>query len=352
MRELFKSLSSSCNEGMDIYKDIFLSSIRDVFPIITDSNKLKSHIRTKKYENAESLLRFSLVFNDLTLITWTGGKELSVIMLQPKWFEKNLSVPGAMVKVRPDKLQELELNPNNPEIAPAFIFPRGDLADKIAKQLQPFIESGRLLIQPERSIFYLLKKLNDRGGRDWRSLDVTQYSPLDKWEIVDEQFSRPIPLSFDSNDHLNQKLMFEITMPYLNGVGFLDLSKILNDEGDLVSSLRSSIRQAIQECDTAPDPQIVVRDIVNPKIDILNRRFKSIINTHAFRVAGAAIGTVVLAYTAVTTAGLSSAIATVCGSGGLGLLGREYSNYREKLNELKTDPHYFLWRCKRVASKT
>jgi hypothetical protein len=204
------------------------------------------------------------------------------------------------------------------------------------------------LIQPDRALFYLTNEKTDDGGRQWHGLNVSQFSPLEDWEIVEEQVSRPIPISFESNDHLDQSAMFEITIPYLEGVSFDDLSKILDDEGDLVSGVRQSIKQAISECGDYVDPRIVVKDIIDPKVDALNRKFKSTINSHAFRIAGAAVGTVALAYTAVTTAGISSAVATVCGSGGLGLLGNEFSSYREKINSLKDDPHYFLWRCKNV----
>lgn len=350
--KLFKNLSDTCSDGIDSYSKEYIASVKDIFPEITNPNLLKSHIKTNEYEDAESLLRFSLVFNDLSLFTWTGGKELSMIWLQPNWFEDHFGSPGAAVIVSADRLNELGINPENPEICPAFIFPRGESADKIIRDLRPFIESGKLLIQPERALFYLKKELNDEGGRDWKSIGVSQFSPLENWEIIDEQKSRPIPISFDSNDHLNQASMFEITVPYLEGVSFQDLSNILEDEGDLVSGLRSSIKEAINECGEDVDPRIIAKDVIDPKVDALNRKFKSTVNSHAFRIAGAGVGTVVLAYTAVSTGGLSSAIATVCGSGGLGLLGKEYSAYKEKVNQLRDDPHYFLWRCRSAAKNT
>lgn len=352
MTELFKNLSASCADGIDAYSKKYLSSVREIFPVITNPSLLKSHIKAKDYENAESMLRFSLVFNDLSLFTLTGGKELAMICLQPKWFEDHFGARGATVKVSEERLRELGINPENPEISPAFIFPRGDFIDKVTRDLRPFVEKGKLLIQPERSLFHLKNELNDVGGRNWESIGVSQFSPLESWEIVDEKQSRPIPISFNSDDHLSQAAMFEITVPYLKGVSFHDLSKILEDEGDLVSGLRSSIKQAINECGEDVDPRIVTKDIIDPRVDALNRKFKSIINSHAFRVAGAGLGTVVLAYTAVSTGGLSSAIATVCGGGGLGLLGQEYSAYREKINQLKDDPHYFLWRCKSSVKNT
>lgn len=351
MEKLFGDLSNTTSLGIDAYSQKYLSSIKDVFPVISNPNLLRSHIKTNDFKSSEALLRFSLVFNDLSLLTLNGGNELGIIMLQPKWFEEHFGTEGASVTISTALLEELEIDSERPEIVPSLVFPRGESADNALSELSSFIERGKLLIQPDRSLFYLKKENTDDGSRQWHGLNVSQFSPLEDWEIVEEQASRPIPISFDSNDHLDQASMFEITIPYLEGVSFNDLSKILDDEGDLVSGVRLSIKQAISECGDNVDPRIVAKDVIDPKVDALSRKFKSAINSHAFRVAGAGVGTALLAYTAVATSGISAAVATVCGSGGLGLLGREYSSYREKVNSLKDDPHYFLWRCKNVHKK-
>lgn len=327
-----------------------MSNVKDIFPVLADPNLVKAHIKTKEISNAESLLRFSLVFNDLSLMSYKGGDKLSVMWLQNKWFERNFGVPAASIKVSLERMKYLGIDPESSSISPAFIFPSGDDVNSMVKQLRPFIERKKLLIQPDRSLFLL--RVDESGKRTWESVEVAQFSPIEHWEIIDERTSRPIPLQFESDDSLNQKILFEITIPYLDGVNFSDLAKILDDEGDLISGLKASIKEAIKEVSNDVDPKILVRDVINPKVDILNRKFKLAINSHAFKVAGAAVGTVVLAYTAVTSAGISSAIATVCGSGGVGLLGKEYSSYLEKVNKLKEDPYYFLWRCKKLSNKT
>ena len=190
MIELFKHLSSKSSDGIDSYRNEYLASVKEIFPVITNPNLLKSHIKTKEYEHAESMLRFSLVFNDLSLFTWTGGKELAMIWLQPKWFEDHFGSPGAAITTNVERLQELGINPENPEICPAFIFPRGDFADEVTRNLRPFIESGKLLIQPERLLFCLKKELNDEGGKNWESIGVLQFSPMENWEIVERVRSR------------------------------------------------------------------------------------------------------------------------------------------------------------------
>jgi len=198
---------------------------------------------------------------------------------------------------------------------------------------------------------YLEKKEED-GSRKFNTLDVSQFSSLESWEMTDESNSRPVSLKYDNINNLDQNALFQITIPYLEGVDFNELAKILEDEEDLLSSFRYSIKQAILETKDTNDILTVRRDIIDPKVDALNRKFKSITNAHRFKIAGAAVGTVAMAYTAISTAGISSSIATVFGGGGFGLLGKEYSNHQEKTNELKDNPYYFLWRCKQVSRKT
>jgi hypothetical protein len=350
MSDIFNKLSDASNSGIADYMQSYMSNIKDIFPLITDSRILKSHIKSKKLSSIESLLRFSLIFNDLSLVTCDGGKELAMSWLQQKWFEDNFGVESASISVSTERMSELGIDPNNASINPAFIFPSGDEADILVNELQPFIERERLLIQPSRSLF--LFKENSDGERTWEGIKVNQFSPIEQWEIAEEASSRPIPIQFTNNDHLNQSALFEITIPYLEGVPFSDLAKILDDEGDLVSGLRSSIKEAIGEVTDDTDPNVIARDVIDPKIDILNRKLKSLISSYAFKVGGAALGTVVLAYTSVATSGVSSAIATVCGSGGIGLLGKEYSAYKEQQNKLKEDPFYFLWKCKKTSKAT
>lgn len=351
MKTIFEKLSSAAKISMNEYNNEYMNNIHTIYPTVTNPHLLKSQIKTKNMQDAESLLRFSLVFNDLSLFTYNGGNELAFSLLTKEWFEKYLSTSGIEITLSKQKFEELGLDPKNLQINPAFIFSQGDEVNRFAEQLYPFIENGRLLFQPDRFLLYLEGK-NEDGGRRWNTLDVSHFSSLESWETIDESNSRPIPLQYSSNGNINQHSIFEITIPYLEGVKFSDLAKILEDEDDLLSGLRVSIKEATKEVKNTNDLITVRQDIIDPKIDALNRKFKSIVNSHIFKVAGAGIGTVALAYTAVSTAGISASLATICGSGGIGLLGKEYSDYREKINELKDNPYYFLWKCKQARKKT
>ncbi len=352
MKDVFRGLSFACKDGLDGYREEYLRHIKDIFLLLADQRLLKSQIKTNEIQKADSLLRFSLIFNELSLLTLSGGKELSMIMLQPQWYQDNFGVEGATFSVSEIKLMELGIDPENPAVAPSFLFPRGSETNNLVAELVPFIEKGRLLIQPDRALFVPKDDPQENGSRRWEAVNVSPFSPLEHWEIAEEVTSRPILMDYQTTDHLDHKSLFEITIPYLEGVSFDDLAKILEDEGDLISGLRSSIKDALKSCGSEVNPNEVVRDVVNPKVDAVNRKFRSIVGSHSFKIAGAAVGTVVLAYTSVTGSGLSSAIATICGSGGIGLLGKEYSSFKEKINSLKEDPYYFLWRCKKLKKQT
>lgn len=352
MEKLFHNLSKTCDSGVSAYSKEYLNAIKNIFSTVSNPNLLKSHIKTNNFSDSESLLRFSLVFNDLSLLTMNGSNKLNIIMLQQQWFKDNFESNNTTITVSTNLLNDLGINLTQTQILPGLIFPDGNSVDNILKELSPFIERGKLLIQPDRSLFYLKDELTEEGNKQWHGLNVNQFSALNDWEILEEQESRPIPISYGNTDHLNQKSMFEITIPYLEGISFKELAKILDDEGDLVSGVRQSIKQAIEECGSDDvDPRIIIKDIIDPKVDALNRKFKSTVNSRAFRIAGAGVGTVVLAYTAASTMGLPSAAATLFGSGGLGLLGREYSDYKDHINTIKDDPYYFFWRCKNIQKK-
>ena len=348
MNKLFTDLSKQSRSGISQYSRRYLSGVKEALAASTNPHTLKGFVRGKEYAAVDNVLKFSLVFNDLSILTLPPGNQLSLTYCLPQWFKENFGVEGCSVVISIEKAEELGIEPDKPDMLPTFLFPQGEDTDKYLASLEPLIASERLLIQPERILLVPEKELNKTGNRKWSTLDVSRHSPWDNWQILEEEKNRPLVIEYETDDTADQKTLFEVSIPYLDGVSFLDLSKILEDESDLLSSLRSSIKSTIEEAPESKDPRSIAKDLIDPKIDAINRKFRSIVNTHSFRIAGASLGSVVMAYSAVATSGLSSAIATICGGGGIGLLGKEYSMYKEKINTVKEDPYYFLWKCKKA----
>ncbi|HVZ36906.1 MAG TPA: hypothetical protein VG963_30985, partial [Polyangiaceae bacterium] len=81
------------------------------------------YICTEDIEQADSYLRFSLVLNDLTLLSTGGFRQLQMIWLTRDWFEKALELQSATIEVSGSKLRELNIDPEDPQFAVGFVFP-------------------------------------------------------------------------------------------------------------------------------------------------------------------------------------------------------------------------------------
>jgi hypothetical protein len=340
VRAIYSELADAAAENVESYNSKYLDLISDIFRETTSGVALRSIVRGESLGEIDEKVRFSLVFNDLTLLDVQTQSKLSIILLKPKWFLDRFG-SYASITIATEKLQKIGIEPNNPKVAPVFVFASGDEGNALARTLVPLIRAGRLLLQPARAIMVP----SSREMNSWDTHDVSHFSSLENWQIAEEAPSLPTPIASHTTSSRERQL-FEVTIPYLRGISFQDFSSILLDEQDLISSLRLALKAAVDSAPTESKISEMVRDTVDPKIDMINRRFRSIANAHAFRVAGTAIGTVALAYTAAATGGLVGAVATIAGSSGIGLLGKEYADYKTRISEIQDDPFYFLWRCK------
>lgn len=335
--KLAAAAAVSCTE----YQSVFMENISDVLAVTGSPKSLKSLVRGTSLQSVDERMRFSLVFNDLTILNVLSASELSIVILKPEWFHERFGSPATLT-VSHEKLHELGIDPHAPKLSPGFMFPGGKEGDDLVRSLEPLISSKRLILQPSRTVMFQTK--GDKKA-SFATHDVSQFSSLENWQLTEETASPPVPIT-QHNENDQEKKFFEITVPYLTNISFRKFSKILLNEHDLISSLRVAIKTAVDSTPHEKNIDELVRDVVDPKIDMINRRFRSIVNSHSLQIAGTAVGTVVLAYTAASTGGLTATLATIAGSGGIGLLGKEYASYRKSLREIADDPFYFLWRCK------
>ena len=238
-------------------------------------------------------------------------------------------------------------------IIPGFIFASGERSDEFLRSIEPLVLTGRVVVIPRRSLMVMSGE-NSEGQRFWTSHAVQSESPIGSWQILEETVSRGRPFEMVSRPHAqnpSDTVIFEMLVPYLRGIGFNDLAKILQDEGDLIAGLHSTIKDVTTKARPDQTSAELARDVIDPKLNLLTRKFRSLTETHALKIAGAALGSVTIAFTASATAGLSAAIATVAGAGGVGVLSKYYAEYREQRGRLTEDPFYFLWKCRERSQR-
>ncbi len=252
-----------------------------------------------------------------------------------------------------------------------------------AEEAAPFILDGRVIFLPKRGIARsIVKDLNARvrlvveEGDDEPEpepidtpsedtlVDLSATMPCvdlednDYWTVTDEHFeflsNRSTALQSLSPQTDATATLFEIALPFIANTSLQDLHKFLQDEEDTLAAFRSSLVTVFNEhvgklsAEESPDNVrraglSIRRDVIEPQLAALTRSLKRLVQTRAIRLAGATIGTVGLALTASAVQPLSAIMQTALGGSGLGLLAREYAEYRADLLALRDSPWYFAW---------
>jgi hypothetical protein len=216
---------------------------------------------------------------------------------------------------------------------------------KFIKELRPLVERGVIVPRPNRIIMYVKRILED-GKRHWEIVEASPIKP-DQWDISNSEDLRPekkatLELSPVSE---NEKRVCEIVTPYVENISMADLCLILEDEADILREFRSDIRTLLQEAAKGGrDAREIAQDIVGPRVNKLERRFKSIARMTKLRLSGITVGTAALSLVSLIDTGLGAAFTAVAGAAGLGAFTKEYSAGLEQLDTLKSDPTYLLWK--------
>ena len=130
------------------------------------------------------------------------------------------------------------------------------------------------------------------------------------------------------------------------------MAKILDDEQEHLSSLRSAINAGIEQAlEKNANPKEFANDVITPALDTISRRFKTITQYHKLKILGASIGTVALSLAAITNEGWIAIAAGLLGASGLGLLVNEYADYIKDRDEVKENPFYLFWNLKKARAK-
>jgi len=349
INKTMRHLARGCRKGPKHFSNWYFDSVVALDEYIHTSDALKGSIATGDVDDCERLLRFSLIFNDLTVCTLpTAGGEANIRYMSGDWFAENTGQPAKII-IEKAQLDLLDLSSG---IKTGYITPTGDNTARFLKSVAPLIESGRLIVQPSRLVIGKSKTPHVDGRTMWKGIGSAPFTSLQQWEVTPTiSGPSPTPIAYDSTALGNHNEMMEVVLPFIDGVSFNVLAKILHDEQDLLSSLRASIRSAVDAAKSHSSTAEIVQDLVMPSVDKIERKFKTIVDHRSLRIGGASVVTINLALAAAATGGLAAYVIGAGGGAGLSVVLKEYADYRKELDELKDNPHYFLWKCRRVIGR-
>lgn len=346
-RDLFSKLALAASMGVREAADVYLDDYARIHRLggVTQSRLC---ISTSDVVSALPMLSVGVVLNDLALLTLTGGEHRLVNALTWHGLRLYFGESDITIVLPNENIKNAVVN-SITSVYLGFIHRNDQQATDLLRTISPLIERGRVIYKPERMLMYR-KSGTDDGEVTWDTLNFED-GPSDYWKVADE--AATIGMSADPTDKRHYTELCELSIPFITGVNFNDLAKILDDERDLLIEFRSELRKIVDDAREGKRTSVeVINDVLNPRIHKIGRRFRAISNAAKLKLGGAAIGVATLSLASYISSGLlAPLVATIGGSGGAAYMAREYAGFLMDREGLKDDPIYLLWRLRRISSK-
>ena len=333
--ELLYKIVNDPNSYGSFYNDNCVA----IFDYIKQKEGLKSDAYISDFSSELDNLRFSIVFSDFTNIYPEGiGNGVKVALQSNQKFTINRNLIDSIV-VHDDK----------PILHAGFMIRNEDELSPFLRKIEPLVEADKAIVHNSRLIIGLTNQRSPNGlGDVWKSWEVNPSSPIGNWlTIENSRDQNSIPIDFRPVDIDEKQELFEISLPYLKGIPFKELVKVLKDNEDLISSFRKHLKELVSQ--SKVDGKLVEEmknDIVQPEIDTINRKFRSVANIRKLKIGGTIISTAAIGLMTYPMSGFGPALASLFGSGGMGLLVKSQVDFIKEMDKLKDNPLYLMWKFK------
>lgn len=317
----------------------FLYSYLDNEDLIIDLLKNTDGIKSDIYLNEidyklKDLVKFSSVFSDITAINTTTSDINSshIAYFEPNhkyWRDRQLTIPANYLQ---------KTGTDAKRFLPCYIYRDDTEVKKLFDEYASLVLSNKLIIRPLRGLYVNFPEFK-RGTLYY----VDPNTANDHWYI--NEINHRDNIIIENGLSQDQVLkIFDITLPYFKGIQIDVLANILKDETDTLSSFRVQLKNLIRQSgDNFEHLDELKQDIIRPAIDTIERKFKTIVSTHRFKI-GVTVGTFSLTLAAAFASGDLLKILP----GALPVAGTAIAlserDFKEKLSNLKDNPYYLIWR--------
>jgi len=293
----------------------------------------------------------SVLYNDVTLLQFDDDGERILNWISGERTERIFGKDSAKITIPSDEAEAFARAAKRQEVGFAFSIPSTFDANQYISDAAPLIDSGRLIIRPDRLLSYTTGELTPQGGRHWRALNTNDDLEPDVWAVRDERDENSISYneeSFSKYYGANKTIenITKLSLPYIAGINLTDYSRILDDETDLLTEFRAEMKKLSSV--EIEDLDIYRQDVLDPRVAAINRKFRQITRMKTFRAGGAFVATAGLVVGSVMTGGVAGAVSALAGSAGIIMGVKELADHDRQLGELKADPLFILWKLRRA----
>lgn len=322
------------------YGAFYVENCGAILDYVKQKEGLKSDIFISDLNNELDRIRFSTVFSDFTNIYPEGIGSGGNVVLQP----------NQQVTINDNVINSIVVKNQKPILQAGFMVRDQNELSPFLREIEPLVQAEKAVIHNSRLIFGLTdQKGPDGKGRVWQSWDVNPLSPIGNWLTAESsQNQNSIPIDFRPEDIDIKGDLFQVSLPYLKGIPFSELVKVLKDNEDLISSFRTHLKELVaQSKKDGKSIEEMKKDLVQPEIDKINRKFKSVSDIRKLKVGGTVFSTVVIGLMTYPVAGFGPIISSFFGTGGMGLLVKNQVDFLKEIDQLKDNPLYLMWKIKK-----
>ncbi|ETZ20191.1 hypothetical protein [Pedobacter sp. V48] len=304
---------------------------------------IKSEFYCDHISKALETSKFLSIYSDFTsLFMLPNRTDEHLIHYYPpedhRFIKRNITFPPGILNGHVPKPHDL---------LPAYTTHTDNATRNLITELSPFIDSGKLLIRPIRTIMLYNAPITKRDAIIYYANSDT---PTTDWKI--KEMNEKDSFVIDNGlQHYQSKVLYEITLPFIDNISAENLSKILKDETDLLGNFRVTLKNLMN---STIDPKTVntneiYNDKLRPELESINRKFKSIKDIHKLGTGAtlAAITISLVAINANLSANFQSLFNTFAGTGTLGFMASEI-RYQTEESKLKDNPYFLLWKISRA----
>ena len=334
LKKINKKLKKSGLKNSTDFIFTFLQHEDEVLSLLKNFNGTKSEIYLREIDNdLTNLLKFSSLFSDITLLNTAPSAINNFHFMNndagSKYFrEREITIPYQLIK---------ETGVDAKRFLPVYIHRNDYEVKKLFSDYISLVKSDRLIIRPLRGICVTFPEIQTSN-----LYYVDPNTTNDHWYINEVKNSDLINIDNGAINYTNSLNLFDITLPYFENTSTDILCKILDDEEDILSTFRTKLKKLIVEAGNNSELiNEIKQDVLQPSIDNLNRKFKAIHKKHKF-IINSSISTFVLSL-AVGTLDTSVILKAM---GALTAMGISHLDSQNKIEDLKDNPHYLLWKIK------
>lgn len=334
LKKINKKLAKTGLSNSNDFLFSFLDYEDEILSLLKNFSGTKSEIYLSEInKELTDLLKFSSLFSDITLLNTAPSPTNSSYFMyndgRSKYFrERKINIP-------PQYVNETGIDAKS--FLPIYFNRNDQELKKLFSNYKPLVKSERLIIRPLRGVcvnFPEVKKVN--------LYYVDPNTPNNEWYINEVRHSELINIDNGAINYTSVLNLFDITLPYLANTGLDTLCKILNDEEEILSTFRTQLKNLVVEAgNDYKRIQEIKKDILRPSIDTIERKFKTIQNRQRL-VVRTTLGTFVLSL-AVGTIDSSIVLKAI---EAMAVMGLSNADFNIKVQDLKDNPHYLLWRIK------